>query len=293
MDRPTKTGAGPTVHATLARVDLPALEDSLNIIALADRANAISDPTARGEARLKVLDLASSISPRGGGKGKTRVDKRPSYKRQGKWGHGFVPLDQAARESKAKGSPVAMKRMNRIFKTGVRTQGAGTGRAGQRSAGGRKDDTGRVKLAERGGGETVASLGQSRTSKFADAQHSGRVKNPVLKEASKQTRIPKRAVQNWDEIPAHLKTIRNGKRYVVAIFGGKRVITEWVGGVNEVKPTPLSKRKVMRTIREEDANAMTTGELRNMVKNKRNAKQVRKAVRKALTTKEKKVAGRG
>lgn len=287
-----QTGAGATRHARLHTIDLQALEDTLNVQALADRANAIEDPVARAKARRTVLDLASTIPPKGGSKGRTK-DKRPSYKRQGKWGHGFVPLDQAAKESKAKGSPIAMKRVNRIFKTGVRTQGAGTGRAGQRSAGGRKDDTGAVKIDERGGGEKVASLGQSRTSKFQDAQHSGRDKSPSLKETSKQTRIPKRAVQNWDEIPAHLKTVRNGKRYVVAIFGGKRVITEWVGGVNEVVATPLARRKRMSSIRQEDAKNMSTAELRQMARNKANAKAVRKTVRRELTRKEKVAKSRG
>lgn len=44
-------------------------------------------------------------------------DGRKSYKKQGKWGHGFVPLDDKAKEAKAKGSPIARKRINRLYGT--------------------------------------------------------------------------------------------------------------------------------------------------------------------------------
>lgn len=293
----------------------------MELQALAQRTSLISDPEARHTARLRVLelagveagqilDLASTIAPKKPS-GKTR-DNRPSYKRQGKWGHGFKPLDQAARESKAKGSPIAMKRVGRIFgganattpekpkgdpkpkqfKAGLHTQ-AGEGRAGQRTARGKKDDTQTASVSDKGIQDRATSVGQLRHAKFVDqndVKHSQAERN---KEVSKATRIPKRAIQNWDEIPANLKTVRNGKRYVLAVFGGKNTLTEWQGGVNEVTQTSLRKRKIMRTLSSADAAKMSSGELRAMLKNKRQiSPQVRKMLNKALQAKIKEQATR-
>src|SRR5205814_1154020 len=43
-------------------------------------------------------------------------DGRKSFKNTGgRFAHGFIPLDNKAKVAKAKGSPIAMRRMNRLF----------------------------------------------------------------------------------------------------------------------------------------------------------------------------------
>lgn len=223
------------------------------------------------------IDLSSSIPPKGGAKGKAK-DGRPSYKRQGKWGHGFVPLDDAAKQAKAKGSPIAMKRMNRLF------GGKVTGRAGGRSGLGRKRDTTEIKVSpgKKGPTERATNIGRLRNTKFEDPVKTKSPGRTNLKETSKQGRVPKRAVQNWDEIPDNLKTVRNGKRYVLAEFGGKQVITEWVGGVRQVSQTDPKKAKVMRTITAADASKLSVSQLKTMLANPRTPSSIRKALNKAL-----------
>lgn len=273
-----QTGAGSTDHAILGDDNLKTSGQQVNLQDLADRAATIADPELRAAARAKILDLAgpgSTIPPKRSS-GKTS-DNRPSYKRQGKWGHGFVPLDKAAKEAKAKGSPKAMQRVNRVFK--------GT-RAGQRTAGSAKRNTTRVAVNERGTRENATSLGALRNASFEDARHTERQTTKSNREISKSSRIPDRATQNWDEIPSTLKTVRNGKRYVVAEFQGKQVITEWVGGTNTVDSTPLSKRKLMRTITAADAASMSAAEIRNMLDNPRTPKSLRKILNQALRAKQ-------
>lgn len=235
------------------------------------------------------IDMSSSIKPRTA-RGRAK-DGRPSFKRQGKWGHGFVPLDDAAKEAKAKGSPIAMRRMNRLFQTGLRTQG--TGRAGDRSAHGRKENAKEIQVSpgKKGPTERASSISRLQRTKFEDQVHTRTPRPNNLKETSKQTRIPKRATQNWDEIPDNLKTIRNGKKYVLAEFGGKQVITEWVGGVRK-QDTSNPKAKVMRTITAADAAKLSPTVLKAMLANPRTPKSIRKALNKALQNQIKQVQGK-
>lgn len=285
-----ETGVDLSVHAILS---------SMNVKDLAARANAIEDPEARGRARQAVLDLASTIAPRNA-KG-LATDGRRSYKGQGKWKHGFVPANRAAKEAKAKGSPIAMKRLTRIFgkdtapddeRKNTREVRAATGRAGQRSAGGRKKDPHSVKVDEKThpGSESAKDVGFLTRTPFSGDQNKNVTKagdkNTSLpkrqKEASKSSRIPERARQNWGEIPETLKTVRNGKRYVVAEFGGKQYVTEWIGGVRHVSQTDAKDRKVMRTLNPADAANMSKEELRALVNNPRSSAQVKKVARAAL-----------
>jgi 2'-5' RNA ligase len=292
-----QTGADLSECATLS---------SMNIADLAARANAIEDPVARHNARQKVLDLASTIPPRNA-RGRA-TDGRKSFKGQGKWKHGFIPVSGAAAEAKSKGSPIAMKRMKRLFGTPSKdAKGApnsfpnrsrnrvvaAKGRAGSRSAGGRKRDAKAVKIDEKGHSvsEGAKDVGFLRNTEFEPGKNRPDAALPTeQKEASKSSRIPERARQNWNEIPETLKTVRNGKRYVVAEFGGKQYVTEWIGGVRRIEESALKDRKVMRTITSADAAAMSVDELRSMLANPRTPESAKKTLRKALNVKNKEAA---
>lgn len=292
-----QTGVELSEHAILS---------SMNIVDLAERANAIKDPVARHNARQTVLDLASTIPPRNA-RGRA-TDGRKSFKGQGKWKHGFIPVSGAAAEAKSKGSPIAMKRMKRLFGAAKKDAPgapnsvpnrsrarvlASKGKAGSRHAEDRKKNAKNIKIDEKGHSvsEGAQDVGQLRNTKFETSKKGPDAKLPEQqKEASKSSRIPKRATQNWDEIPETLKTVRNGKRFVVAEFGGKQYVTEWVGGVRQVTQSDAKDRKVMRTITAADAAAMSVTELRAMMNNPRTPESVKKALRKALNDKNKESA---
>lgn len=242
-----------------------------------------------------LLDLASTIAPRNA---HGRVsDGRRSYKSQGRFKHGFIPVDTAAAEAKAKGSPIAMKRLRRLYGSAAgRAKSApgaylksASGRAGQRSAGDRKINTKEVKITE-GKEGSKASTGGVAFVNAPQAQASNRSAKKVganFKEASKETRTPERARQNWDEIPANLKTVRNGQRYVVAEYADGQYITPWVGGVQGVEGGSLDQRKVYRSLSTATANNMTTAQLRNVINNPRTGVQAKKAARLVLRQKAK------
>lgn len=271
-----------------AQVDLCAILASMDVKDLAARANMIEDPKQRAEARARVLeltsglsaeaviDLASSIPPRGpGGRAK---DGRPSFKKQGKWGHGFVPKDRAAKEAKAKGSPIAMKRMNRLFGKAKADKGT------RKKIVQNEVDNEGVKVEERGGSERATDIAHLRRQTFKDGEARGTDAEARLEE-SKQPRATETAKKAWDEIPESMKTVRNGKRYVMARFGDKNIITEWLGGVNETESSALNKRKRQRTLTSADAMAMTSAEIRQMLKNPNTPDEVKKVLNKALTAK--------
>lgn len=249
-----------------------------------------------------IVDLASTIAPRNA---HGRVsDGRRSYKHQGKFKHGFIPLDQAAKEAKAKGSPIAIKRLNRLYgsaKGNVRASKPGqkvyrkaaTGRAGQRTAP-HKVNPKKVRIDEKTfpGSEGADTLGNLQRSPFDQATNKnvgqgGKSLPSSQKEASKSTRVPTRATQNWDEIPDNVKTVRNGKRYVLAEFGGKGYVTPWVGGVQGVSGSSLDKRKVYRTLAPADAAAMTSAQLRDVVNNPKTSDGAKTEARRALKAKQK------
>lgn len=237
-----------------------------------------------------TIDLASTIAPRNA-RGLAK-DGRRSYRKQGRWRHGFIPVDRAAQEAKAKGSPIAMRRLTRLFGK-PKSDGAGSGRVGTRTAGGKKRNPKDVNVSERAaaGSERARDIAHLRKTRFEDSSDAPRAELPkAQKEASKASRIPERARQNWDEIPDSLKTVRNGKRYVLAEFGGKQFVTEWVGGVRETESTPLAKRKVMRTLSSADAANMSQAELRAIAANPRTPESVRKQARAALRDKAREAA---
>lgn len=245
-----------------------------------------------------VLDLASTIAPRNA-RGRAS-DGRRSYKGQGKFKHGFIPLNRAAKEAKAKGSPIAIKRLNRLFGSDkvkddtrkntreVQSVKAATGRTGNRSASNKNNPRGAVTVDEgkSGSAEKANSIGLLRNSaEDFKTNRSDKKASSTSKEASKESRIPARAKQNWDEIPDNLKTVRNGERYVLAEFGGKGFVTPWVGGVERVASTALKDRKVMRTLASADAANMSQSELRALVNNPQTPDAVKKVANRTLRTK--------
>lgn len=310
------TGAG-------AEANIRAILSSMDIQPLADRANAIEDPEARAEARArvlelafgrdfdptKVIDLASTIPPRNA-RGRAS-DGRKSFKGQGKWKHGHIPLNRAAKEAKAKGSPIAMKRMNRLFggekaadDAPTQTKGpktaapktskpapkqpvkAATGRVGNRhDPSGKKVNRHNVVVDEKSqpGSEKANSLAAIRNTSFNTRDQNTKASLPESqKEANKSTRVPKRAKQNWDEIPDNLKTVRNGERYVLAEYGGKGFITKWVGGVQTGETTNTSKQV---SITSADAGKLSQARIRALLADKSTPTATRRILRRALAAK--------
>ena len=90
--------------------------------------------------------------------------------------------------------------------------------------------------------------------------------------------------------PKGLLGMPDRQRYVLAEFGGKQFVTEWVGGVRETESTPLAKRKVMRTLSSADAANMSQAELRAIAANPRTPESVRKQARAALRDKAREAA---
>lgn len=286
------TGANVGRHAILSAGDIDLSRGGVNIQALARRANEVEDPSQRADARQAVLDLASTIAPRNA-RGKAK-DGRNSFKKQGKWKHGFIPVNTAAHEAKAKGSPIAMKRTRRLFgkgsapddtrKSSRENTKAAVGTAGQRSAGGRKTDAKDVVIDEKStaGSERVKDVAFIRHTGTKDATSNRKAKGleaTTQKEASKETRIPERARQNWDEIPETLKTVRGGKRYVVAEFGGKQYVTEWVGGIREGETKNTS---VTTSVGSQDAKRLGPARLRALLNDPRTPASAKAQIRKSL-----------
>lgn len=262
------TSAEPNGSATLGSSDSDvelAEGTDLNVLDLAERAKSIADPELRKEVMTKVVDLAMT------------KDGRQSYKNQGKWGHGFVPLDEAAKKSKAKGSPIAMKRMNRLFGGAKRRQKEAAA----------KDHSGPPSVKAEGGNTVTASRATLlRGAKTSDIKRSQRVKNSQF-EKNKVGRVDARASRPWDEVPADAKVVRNGKRYVVSRFGDEQVLTEWTGGVVEGETKNTTKYASLTAA---DAADLSTGELRKILKDPKMSKQARQVAYKALQDKIKKVA---
>jgi hypothetical protein len=221
-------------------------------------------------------------------------DGRKSYKRRGKWGHGFVPLDAEAKEAKAKGSNIAMKRMNRLYGSPSKAENARRA-AVKRTLAQREDQkpgtgmdtpkvqTGNIKSRAT---ERVKDVGQSQRANLRDAHVNVRGKQPKpQKEVSKGGGGPSaRATRAWNTIGEQHKTIRNGKRYVLGEYKGQQFLTEWVGENPSKKAPDLAKRTIP-TIETHRLNQLSTAELRRMLKQGKLSPEVRKKVNKMLTKK--------
>ena len=213
----------------------------------------------------KVIDLALT------------KDGRKSFKRQGKWGHGFVPLDKKAKEAKAKGSPIAMRRMNRLYGT-------------QTESGNKKSDahkpvkqTKHIQVTSKSGRkERVKDIGHLRRVKPVTTKKTQRTENPSIANQGKRTR---RSDKAWNEIPETQKTIRNGKRYTLTTYRGKTQLTEWFGpNYNEQDTNKLGKR-VLRSVNEQQLSQMSTAQLRQLLRVKGQPKHVKTAIHKMIAKK--------
>lgn len=368
-----RTSAGSTRSGRLRGRSIKLSEVSVNITALAERANAISDPTAKAAARRAVYDLAfpdgppeidlavmasvdkasvdamvrsakATINALGPLLGKTtdqRVlsamvsqiqqasdtirqtrwwkddgtvslskrerkyidlamtkDGRKSFKRQGKWGHGFVPLDAKAKQAKAKGSSIAAKRVDRLF--GSPTKAANASRAATKATLAARAKKGaahgtqiRANTGRKGGGqqERVQDVGQSLHADVRDARASQRAKVKTQREDSitGKRRASTRATQPWDAIPESQKTVRNGKKYVLAVFNGRQLLTEWQGNNPAVAAPDESDRQYTR-VREADLQKMSTGQLRKLLKSGKQSKAAQKTIARVLKKKTEKAA---
>lgn len=186
-------------------------------------------------------------------------DGRKSFKNQGKWKHGFIPVDEEAKTSKAKGSPIAMKRINRLYGDGVVVKGkrGGTVRA-----------------------TSAARLGGAAQTKNARATQ--RVRPQVKREVSRGRGSTARALKPWENIPDEAKTIRNGKRFVVSTFAGKQQLTEWSGpqGYHKIELDP--SRVVYRTMTLAKAKKFSSAELRRLLSVPGQPKAVKKVINQAM-----------
>lgn len=285
----SRTGARGTGRGRLS-LSLAATtpEGQVTVTALAARANAVADPVARGRARAAVLDLAMT------------KDGRKSYKNQGKWKHGFVPVDESAKTSKAKGSPIAKRRINRLYgsttKANKSSREAVKRTLAQRAAkGAAHGQQVRATTGKKGGGaqERVQTAGKSLHADIRDATKSQRQSTDKRKvEVGKGRRATSRATQPWDQIPESQKTIRGGKRYVMSFFRGRTLLTEWVGN-NPGFETPEAGKRQYGRISEATLRKMDTGTLRKLLRSGKNSKEIRSAIRKVLDAKLKEKKGKG
>lgn len=201
-------------------------------------------------------------------KGLTK-DGRPSFRNQGKWKHGFIPVDKAAKESKAKGSPIAMKRMNRLYgdvKPGLKaTRGGVT----------EKTSTGRVATSRR-----------ALTPESKATQRLALLKNNAERSRGGGQRA--RSTRPWNQIPEAQKVVRNGKRYVLAVYRGQQQLVEWTGSYARQNAPDPSKR-VLRSITETAANQLTTAQIRRLLKVPGQPPNVKKVLNKVLREKVRKL----
>lgn len=189
-------------------------------------------------------------------------DGRKSFKGRGKWKHGFVPVDTEAKVAKAKGSPIAMRRMNRLFGTQTSSDASST----------EKTSTGRA-----------ASL---RRVEPADSHSESRVKDTHEKEQSKGGGSDPRARQPWESIPEADKTTRNGKRYVKSIFGGQQRLVEWLGEAPAGEPRDTNVRR-LASLRPDDAAQMDTATIRRLLRVPGQPKSVLQVLNRTLRDKAK------
>lgn len=170
---------------------------------------------------------------------KMTSDGRPSFKGNGgRYRHGFVPVNEAAVTAKAKGSPIARRRIKRLY-------------------GGAK--AGKTTLEVSGGGSGSAKTpGQVRGAAVA-VQRDRAPGSNVRNTATDTHMLQPKANRPWAAIPEDQKTMRNGRRYVVVSFGGKQKLQEWQGpSGNDVEPVHNTR---VATISRRDARQLTGGQL--------------------------------
>lgn len=188
-------------------------------------------PSSWKVADLSVVDLARAMTK----------DGRPSFKNNGgKYKHGFIPLNEAAKVAKAKGSPIAMKRQNRLFGAG-----GGSSKVKLRGAGGKGSKTGRA--------AQVTGVKVAKKAAKALPGHNSTIKKQGTSAARK----------DWTEIPDDRKVIKNGKRYVVTKFRGKQQLVPWVGTNEKIEP---KHNVIVRQVSTQKARQMKASDLRKLLR---------------------------
>lgn len=206
-------------------------------------------------------------------------DGRKSFKNTGgKFKHGFIPLDNKAKVAKAKGSPIAMKRMNRLF-------GGGGSKAEAKPKSPKPGQQFGIEAKKGTGTERAQTVGQALRLKTRDATDTQKVK-PANVEVSRGRRPTKRSNQAWEDVADDQKVIRGGKRYVLTSFGGRQSLTEWVGPGGGDVAAPDSRDKVMTDITPADLKKLTTAAIRRMLEMPGVSDAVRKILNKELARKE-------
>jgi hypothetical protein len=203
------------------------------------------------------LDLARRLT----------TDGRPSFKGNGgKYKHGFIPVNAAAVTAKAKGSPIARRRITRLFGAG-----GGSATSGQSK---------RVTATTKGGTANAKNAAQLRGAKVSKAPAQHRPDQGIISDISTggSGRAGRGAAahKDWVKIPDNRKTIRNGKRYVLTTYNGKSQLTPWVGPHSQ-KIVPANTNRIV-SLDSRTANNMSKSELRKALRT--SGKLVGKAARK-------------
>lgn len=274
-------------RGTMGRRSVRLSEDRMlevDLLDLAQRANTIQDPVARSDARMRIIDLALT------------KDGRKSFKGTGKrkapyqFKHGFVPVTEAAVQAKAKGSPIARKRIVRLFGAPKATGNPTRTPSGTRAETWDKKDrvsgrgTDKQTVKNKAGGQTSANRAALlREAKIADAPKS-RVKPETATSRTTEAARNPRATRSWDTIPEYAKTVRNGKRYVITSYRGKSQLTEWVGENAPVEGQNVLLRR-RGAITTADAAAMTIAQLKRILEDSNQPASVRKMLNKILRQK--------
>lgn len=261
-------------------------EENVSMLrAMAARASAISDPSARGRARAAIVDLAAGMTK----------DGRRSYKGTGKrkapfqFRHGFIPRSAKAVEAKAKGSPEAAARIKRVYGNPSGAGGDAPVPSGPRSVANRPGWEKKARLAPptlklrgAGGNDVLAKDVRRATNlQIKDASPTQRVHLKPFDKA-RGGGMTKNAKRDWDSIPDNLKTIRNGKRYVVTNFGGQQQLKEWTGKNPSTWTPKNAGAKLMLQVDPAQVANMTTAEIRAMIAVPGQSDQVKKDLNRAL-----------
>lgn len=190
-------------------------------------------------------------------------DGRKSFKKRGKWRHGFIPVDQEARVAKAKGSPIAKKRIDRLY-------GKLAGRKSKVL-----EPSKEIKNA-RGGTERVGRAANLRAPEVGATRESQRVADPQI--AGKQVR--RRSSKKWEEIPDTQKVTRNGKRYVLTTFQGKQQLTQWFGPTdNFVEKADTNRTRRITGVDTNRLQGLSTAQLRALLRVKGQSPEAKKRIR--------------
>jgi hypothetical protein len=218
--------------------------------------------------RVFLLDLALTKDGRQSFKG---VGKR---KAPYQWKHGFKPVTKAAVTSKAKGSPIAEKRITRLYGPGKAVGNPTQTPSGPRSVA-NKPGAGKVAAkpvkavqASGQGTSTAKNAGQLRDVRKAAAPAKNRPDQRIVKDVSSggsgRAGRSALATKSWGDIPDANKTIRNGKKYVLSSYNGKTQLVPWQGPEQAPVAAPDTNIKVSVTSR--DAANMTTAQIRRLLK---------------------------